>query len=59
MRTKDQARIRLHQKRLALGFTMKSLAEEAQHPRESVSRAVNQGMHPKVLKRVKEVLGVS
>jgi len=58
MRTAYQDRILLHQKRLALGLSMKSLAKKAGRPRESVSRAVNHGMHASVLKRVREVLGV-
>lgn len=37
---------------------MKQLAARCGHPRESVSRAVNKGMHPRVLRRVQEVLGV-
>lgn len=58
MRTPNQARIRLHKRRLDLGHTMISLAKAVGHPRESVSRAVNQGQHPRVLRKVKEVLGV-
>lgn len=36
---------------------MGELAAKVGHPRESVSRAVNQGLHPRILKKVKEVLG--
>ncbi len=53
-----QAKKRLHKARIDLGLSMTELARRADHPRESVSRAVNKGMHPRVLKKVEEVLGV-
>lgn len=35
---------------------MTGLAKLVGHPRESVSRAVNQGRHPRILKKLKEAL---
>jgi len=58
MMTQKQARILLHQRRLALGLSMTALARRVKRPRESVSRAVNHGVNPRVLASVKEVLGV-
>ena len=58
MTQKEQARILLHQRRIAERLTMKQLAKRVGAARESVSRAVNQGHNPRVLRRVKEVLGV-
>jgi len=58
MRTPNQARIRLHQKRIELGLTMTALAAKIRRPRSSVSRAVNHGKHPRLLQQVKEALGV-
>ncbi len=37
---------------------MKDLATLVGRPRESVSRAVNKGVHPLILRRVREVLDV-
>ncbi len=34
------------------------LAERTGYSREAISRAVNHGQHPRVLRKVKEVLGV-
>jgi DNA-binding phage protein len=58
MTPQKQARIFLHQRRLALELSMTELARKVERPRESVSRAVNHGRNPKVLAKVKEVLGV-
>ena len=58
MTPQKQARILIHQRRLELELSMTELAKKAGHPRESVSRAVNQGRNRNVLKRVREVLGV-
>jgi predicted transcriptional regulator len=58
MESQKQARILLHQRRLAAGLSMTALAQKVKRSRESVSRAVNHGLNRNVLAKVKEVLGV-
>lgn len=58
MTRQKQARILMHSRRIALELSMKDLAAKAGHSREAVSRALNHGHNPGVLRRVKEVLGV-
>ncbi len=57
MNPQKQARISLHQRRLAKDLTVTALAKRIRHSREAVSRAINRGQNPHVLKKVKEVLG--
>lgn len=58
MRTVNQARIRIRTALAKRDLKVNDLARLVGHPRESVSRAINQAKHPLVLAKVKEVLGV-
>jgi hypothetical protein len=58
MPKRNQARKEILKRMIDLEMPMGELARKVKHPRESVSRAVNQGQHPKILTKVREVLGV-
>ena len=52
----NQARIRLHQKRIARGMKVKDLAVMIGHDIATVSKAINHGRYPRVLGKIREVL---
>lgn len=53
-----QARIKIRVRMIQQGLTFTALAEIVGHPRPTVSKAVNHGRFPRVLKKVQEALCV-
>jgi hypothetical protein len=53
---KNQARIRLHQRRIALGLTVTGIAKTVGHDTAVVSKAINHGCYPRVIAKIQEVL---
>lgn len=51
-----QARIRLHQLRIARGLKVAQLASFVGHDISVVSKAINHGRYPRVLTKIKEAL---
>jgi DNA invertase Pin-like site-specific DNA recombinase len=56
MRTRNQAQIRRLKKMIDQGYTFTALAKRVGHPRSTVSKAVNHGRFPNVLRKVEEAL---
>lgn len=53
---RNQAQIRRRKKMIERGLNFTALAEQVGHPRSTVSKAVNHGRYPRVLKKIEEVL---
>lgn len=58
MRIRNQAQIRRLKKMIERGYTFTALAKCIGHPRSTVSKAVNHGRYPNVVRKVEELLGV-
>lgn len=58
MASAKQAGKNLKKRLIDQEISITDLAKSMQRPRASVSRAINQGKHPLLLKKVKEALGV-
>lgn len=56
MHPKNQARISLRVKMTKKDITFRQLATQVGHPRSTVSKAVNHGRFPRVLKKIKDAL---
>lgn len=53
---KDQVRIRLKMALLKKNLSITDLADQIEHPRPNVSKAINHGKFPRILAKIQEVL---
>lgn len=56
MSHRNQAQIRRRKKMIEHGLNYTALAKLVGHPRSTVSKAVNHGRFPRVLKKIEEAL---